>query len=319
MVLWDPGYRGVLPAGSHGVDKELLNRIEGTLDETPIAERALREDRVIVSRGPLRGHVPDRYAEIVPESTFICAPIQAAGEWFGVIFADRDTADFELSSEERELIGTLARLAALAFSVERGTRQRERARRLSERVALTRDVHEQVIQRLFATSLALGVEGPLSVEERERCEREVRLAIGELRSALSRPAPDRTPKSTLRQLLDRLGRSDPVIEVRWETGVEVGEEIERTAQAVVSEAVANARKHADPKAIVVAVTSTEEALVVEVTNDGVGEGIPEPGTGLGLRLVAFEALDRRGVVEYGPLEAGRWHVRLVVPRAGGRP
>ena len=59
--------------------------------------------------------------------------------------------------------------------------------------------------------------------------------------------------------------------------------------------------------------------MVEVTNDGVGEGIPEPGTGLGLRLVAFEALDRRGVVEYGPLEAGRWHVRLVVPRAGGRP
>lgn len=319
MVLWDPGYRGVLPAGSHGVDKELLNRIEGTLDETPIAERALREDRVILASGPLRGHVPDRYAEIVPESTFICAPIQAAGDWLGVIFADRDTADFELADEERDLIGTLARLAALAFSVERGTRQRERARRLSERVALTRDVHERVIQRLFAASLALGVEGSLSVEERERCESEVRLAIGELRSALSRPAPDRTPKSTLRQLLTRLRRSDPAIEVRWEEGVEIGEGVERIAQAVVSEAVSNARKHADPTSIVVAVGSTGDALVVEVSNDGVGAAPTSPGTGLGLRLAAFEALDRRGVVEYGPLGSDRWHVRLVVPPAGARP
>ena len=54
--------------------------------------------------------------------------------------------------------------------------------------------------------------------------------------------------------------------------------------------------------------------MLEVRNDGVTDGRSAAGTGLGLRLVAFEALDRRGVVEFGPLDDGGWHVRLVAPR-----
>ena len=66
FLAWDSGYQAVLPAGSHGVDKDLLSRIEGSLDETPIAQRAFAEDRVvIVVSGQLRGHVPERYAEVV--------------------------------------------------------------------------------------------------------------------------------------------------------------------------------------------------------------------------------------------------------------
>ena len=44
---------------------------------------------------------------------------------------------------------TLGRLAALAASVERATRQDERARQLNERIELTREIHERVMQRLF--------------------------------------------------------------------------------------------------------------------------------------------------------------------------
>ena len=53
---------------------------------------------------------------------------------------------------------TLGRLAALTASVEHSTEQRESERRLAERVELTRDLHENAIQRLFGVALALGSE-----------------------------------------------------------------------------------------------------------------------------------------------------------------
>ena len=44
-----------------------------------------------------------------------------------------------------------------------------------------------------------------------------------------------------------------------------------------------------------------------------GDGEP----GMGLRLAAFEALQQGGAVESGPLDGGRWRVRLVVPLQQG--
>jgi two-component sensor histidine kinase len=54
---------------------------------------------------------------------------------------------------------------------------------------------------------------------------------------------------------------------------------------------------------------------MEVANDGVGAGTARRArsTGMGLRLVAFEALQSGGVVEYGPGDGGLWRVKLVVP------
>ena len=61
-LLYDPATRAVRFVGSHGVDKELIGEIEGTLDETPIAQRALAEDRVVEASEHLEREVPERYA-----------------------------------------------------------------------------------------------------------------------------------------------------------------------------------------------------------------------------------------------------------------
>ena len=82
---------------------------------------------------------------------------------------------------------TLGRLAALTASVEHSTEQRESERRLAERVELTRELHENAIQRLFGVALALGSERGLSAEERRRCQEELRSVVGDLRTALTRP------------------------------------------------------------------------------------------------------------------------------------
>ena len=50
--LYDPTLRVVQPMGSAGVDPDLLDGVEGTLEETPVAQRALAEDSVVeISEG----------------------------------------------------------------------------------------------------------------------------------------------------------------------------------------------------------------------------------------------------------------------------
>jgi hypothetical protein len=63
LLLHDSTYRRVIPMGSHGVDPGLVKRIEGTLDETLIARRALEEDRVVEAHGDRAEQVPPRYAD----------------------------------------------------------------------------------------------------------------------------------------------------------------------------------------------------------------------------------------------------------------
>jgi hypothetical protein len=315
LLLHDSTYRTVIPMGSHGLDPELVKQIEGTLDETPMAARALQEDRVIEVSGGLQGHVPDRYAELADTNCLTCTPISAARRWLGVIIADRGGEDFELGDGERETMLTLGRLAALTASVERSTEHRERERRLAERVELTRELHENAIQRLFGVALALGSERGLSQEERRRCQEELRSVVGDLRTALTRPvaSTQRPPKASLDEVLGRLAGRRPELRVEWKDGVEVPPDLEPLAQSVLAEALRNADRHSEPSMVEVAVASDGETFTLAVENDGVCDGRDTKGGGLGLRLAALEALRYEGLVEFGSLPEGRWRVRLMVP------
>lgn len=315
LLLNDETYRAVIPMGSHGVDPGLLKRIEGTLDETPIARLALEEDRVVEISGSLYGHVPDRYAEIADTPTITCTPISAARRWLGVIFADRGGEEFSLDEGERETMLTLGRLAALTASVEHSTEQRESERRLAERVELTRELHENAIQRLFGVALAIGSERGLSVDERRRCQEELRSVVADLRHALTRPVatPRRGKKMSLAQVLERLLERRPELQLRWQEGTEVPPDLEPLAQSVLDEALRNADRHAEASEIEVRVASDRETFTLAVENDGALEDRKTKGGGLGLRLAALEALRYEGLIEFGSPSEGRWRIRLVVP------
>jgi signal transduction histidine kinase len=316
LLLYDSAHQAVVPVGSYGTDPELVAQIEGTLDETPMAQRALAEDRVVEASDDHASHIPARYARFAGITTITCTPVAAGGRWLGVIFADRGGGRFELSGAEQESMLTLGRLAALAANVERATRQQERARRLSERIALTREIHEQVIQRLFASVLVLGSDEPLAESDRQRVHAELRTVLADLRGALDRSlAPtEHETKTTLRHLLDRLAGQRPELEVGWDEGLELPPDLEPLFQSVLSEALRNIDKHARPTRILVSVSVDDEAFVLEVTNDGALEAGSE-ARGLGLRLLSLEALQHGGVVEFGPVAAGDWRVKLVVSPA----
>jgi signal transduction histidine kinase len=315
LLLYDSAHQAVVPVGSHGTDPELVAQIEGTLDETPMAQRALAEDRVVEASADHASHIPARYARFAGITTITCTPVSAGGRWLGVIFADRGGGQFELTDSEQQTLLTLGRLAALAASVERATRQQERARRLSERISLTREIHEQVIQRLFATMLVLGSDEPLAESDRKRVHAELRAVLADLRGALDRSLapPEHETKTTLRRLLSRLTVQRPELEVSWPAELELPQDLEPLFQSALSEALRNIDKHARPTRIAVSLALEEEAFVLEVTNDGVLHAGSE-GSGLGLRLISLEALQHGGVVEFGPVRANEWRVRLVTSR-----
>jgi len=313
LFLYDRTLRIVLAVGSAGVDPDLLEGVEGTLEETPVAQRALAEDRVVEASEALEREVPARYARFAGITTLTCTPVSASGRWFGVIFADRGGGRFRLTDEERQSMWTLGKLAALAASVERATNQREAARRLSDRISLVQQIHERVIQRLFGLLLALGSEEALSSEQRAMCHDEVRDVLHELRTALggSLSPPAKHGKASVRQIVDRVAAYQEGLTVTWDEGTDVPAGVEPLAQSVLLEALRNAEKHAAAGNVSITVESNDEAFVLEVINDGVGAaGL---GAGLGLRMASLEALQHSGIVEFGPLPPDRWHVRLVVP------
>jgi signal transduction histidine kinase len=314
ILLYDDARQLVVPLGSHGVEPGLFSEVYGTLEETPIAQVALSEDRVVEVTGDIGRWVPERYARLGGVETLCTVPVSAGDRWLGVIFADRGGTRFELTDEERHDMWTLGKTAALAASVRIATSQQGRARLLEARIDLARELHERVVQRLFGVSLVLGSEHALSEEARRRCGEEVHAALADLREALSRPLapPTLDTGATLREELARLGRhyKDLPLELDWEDGVEVPADMEPLAQSVLAEALRNAHKHARPSGVRVRVGRADGAFVLEVRNDGAQPGTR--GTGMGLRLAAVEALQRGALVEFGP-EGQDWRVRLVVP------
>jgi signal transduction histidine kinase len=313
IFMADAARRRVRAVGAHGTSFSQLQEMRPTLINTPIAQRALLEDNVVVISEHVEEWVPEEFLALGITS-LVCTPLSAAGLAYGVICADRGGESFELSDGERHLLWTLGKTAALVATARNATRQQERTRRLGERLDLAREIHERVMQRLFGVSLALSAEQPLPKAERERCRLELQEALADLRRALERPLaplPHETG-TTLSAELERIGAAaGPPIRVQWEGGVSVPLDLEPLAQSVLAEALRNVSKHADATQIDVSVFRDEDTFKLEVLNDGVVDAAR--GSGIGLRLAAFEALQHGGVVEFGPSADAGWRVRLVVP------
>src|SRR5205823_4160663 len=186
IFMADADRRRVRAVGAHGISFSQLAALRPTLVNTPIAQRALLEDRVVVISERIDQEVPPEYAELLGITTLVCVPLSAAGRAYGVICADRGGGRFELSDGERHLLWTLGKTTALVAAARNVTRQQERNRRLAERLDLAREVHERVLQRMFGVSLALSAEQPLSRDQRERCRIEMQEALADLRRTLER-------------------------------------------------------------------------------------------------------------------------------------
>ena len=316
LFRYDSAHQRVRAVGAHGISLERFADLFVTVDSVPVARRALGRDRVLETHGTADFDVPSALREPFEDALIVCTPMAAARRYVGVVLSERDAAAPPMGEDERNLLWTLGKAVAMASVAREVTASDERNRQLQQRIDLAREIHEGVVQRLFGVSLALSQAQQLDPDVQRRCADEVQTALGDLRTALQRPLGHsaRPTAVTFAEELARLRGLYPEIEITLQTGrsEDVPHNLEALAQSVLVETVRNARKHARARRVEVSLRNDGRTFVLEVRNDGAERHSGGRG-GIGLRLATLEALQHRGVLEYGESEPGTWQVRLVVP------
>ncbi len=225
-----------------------------------------------------------------PEMTsFLGVPISAHGAVFGNLYLTNKRGAPAFSDEDEALAATLAVAAGLAIERARAAEREKRLSIARDRDRIARDLHDSVIQRLYATALRLDA----ARGKPDRLEHEVPMAVGELNGAmtdlrgaiyeLEHGAVGVNLRSAISKLVAELEdvlRAEVTISFSGATDELVPSALLSHCVAVVREALTNVAKHAQAR--VVQVTVHVGALVeISVLDDGVGlAGRSQGGHGL---------------------------------------
>jgi signal transduction histidine kinase len=185
--------------------------------------------------------------------------------------------------------------------------------KLMPSVHLARRLHDTIAQRLTGLSYFLGEDGPAPEGAVERCRDEIHAAIGELRDVLesvgrTEPIGADELNAECEALLDGC----PGVELAWEWSDAIDPRDHPLIESFLVEALRNVRKHARPLRVVVEAEPVDDAIVVNVVNDGVSTR-RRIGTGMGSRLLALEAAAQGALADSAADGLGQWRQRLIVP------
>ncbi|HST65787.1 MAG TPA: histidine kinase [Mycobacteriales bacterium] len=303
-------------------------------DLRDLIARALRDDSLTVAYWlPGRGGWADGHGDPVtlpatgdPRRTVTV--LEQRGEPLAALMYDPSLA------EEPELVAAVGAAAAIALENARlqaellarlqdlhGSRARLVEAAQDERRRLERDLHDGAQQRLVALALELGLlQGELAdPEARRRIEharREVTVSMEELRGIARGIHPAVVSSHGLAVALESVAaRTSMPLRLRVEDLPRLPENIEVAAYYVVCESLANTGKHALATSASIDVRVSGGALVVVVTDNGVGGADTGRGTGLRGLSDRVEALDGRLRV-WSP-SGGGTRVRAEIPVPAG--
>ena len=228
----------------------------------------------------------------VPDGPTLGVPVIAGGAANASLTCVREPGGTEFNNADRIFAETLATQAALAFEFDRARRDREEIVIAGDRERIARDLHDLVIQRLFATGM--GLQSTLAFigtpREHERVSeaidsldetiRELRNAIFGLSSPLLSNEQFKRRIVELARLAQKTLGFEP--SVRFEGPVDLGipDGVVPDVLAVVREGLSNVARHARAGAVKVEVNLTGDTLLVAVTDDGVGMTTPTRSSGL---------------------------------------
>lgn len=246
-----------------------------------------------------------------PMRSFLGVPIRIGDEVFGNLYLCEKIGADEFTDEDEVLVESLAAIAAVAVENSRLHDRLQDLAVLRDRERIARDLHDKVIQRLFATGLALqaaaglpadetGVRVEHAVDELDSIVNEIRATIFELEL---RPADRPALSASVLALVDEMTRhADLEATVRFSSEVEhrVSPEIADATLTALREALANTARHADARLVEVSLACDGTVLDLRVADDGRGidgGATPRPGHGHGLRNLAARARDWGGTCE----------------------
>ena len=255
----------------------------------------------------LRDHLPrsvpglasDLGVELGPA---LVVPLRSGEATAGVLLAVRAPGGASFDEHELQIVSAFADQAALALRDAESQSARRELDVVADRDRIARDLHDHVIQRLFAVGLAmkgtLRRAGSPAVGDRlARHIGQLQEVIEEIRSSIFdlHPAPgeDRGLRANLRTAItDATGDSGIRATVHISGSLDdVPAGLAEHAQAVVREAVSNVLRHAEAAELAVTVTLDED-LVIVVSDTGIG--MPDAGPRSGLRNLEQRAAEAGG-------------------------
>ena len=278
----------------------------------------------------------------------MAVPMVARGRVLGGLCVWRPRGALPFTDSEKQLAGTFASQAALALRLAEGQRDQQRLAVFQDRDRIARDLHDLVIQRLFATGMMLesaarravvpevkaGIGN--AVDELDATIQEVRTTIYALQHDNHGDAPDTLRTRVLREASQAAAALGFKPSVSFVGPVEslVGENTGRQLLAALREMLSNTARHARASRVGVEIDATvhlgdtgrpvggdpesldrggRPGVLLSVTDDGVG--IPQGGRRSGLLNLTrrAEALGGAAWHESGPYRKGtvvRWTARL---------
>ncbi|WP_406016582.1 GAF domain-containing protein [Streptomyces sp. NBC_00984] len=224
-------------------------------------------------------------------------PLQSGGRLIGTLALPRRRGDRPYTAVDRLLATQFASQAALALVLADARHDREQLAVYEDRDRIARDLHDLVVQRLFATEMMLEstrrrAAAPETDELLGRAVDELDSTIQEVRTAifaLQQP-PAEAPATFRGQVLRETGGAAAVLgfppSVRFTGAVDalVRDPVDRQLLAALRSALASAHRRTGVSAIEVEVDATAElpdgraAVRLTVADDGREEGGSGPST-----------------------------------------
>lgn len=253
----------------------------------------------------------------------VSVPLRSGDHSNGAIVALRRTGGERFRPDELPLLASFADQASIVLEMAAKQRAQRQLDIFADRDRIARDLHDHVIQRLFAAGMNLqGTQqrsGEPDVQRRiqhtvdqlDQTVREIRTAIFDLHTTSTAAST-----SLRRQLLDVIAEVSegsglsPAVRVSGPIDNAVPPRIGEHAQAVVREAVSNAIRHAEASELVVSIQASED-LVIDVQDNGRGIAGETPRSGLiNLHKRAAEC---NGTFDVLRASSGGTHLRWTVP------
>ncbi|WP_030752207.1 GAF domain-containing sensor histidine kinase [Streptomyces griseus] len=244
-------------------------------------------------------------------------PLQSGGRVLGALATPRRRGGKPFTEAERTLATQFASQAALALMMAEAQRDRERLAVFEDRDRIARDLHDLVIQRLFATGMMLESAQrkaivPAVQEGVGKAVDELDVTIQEIRTAIFalQQGPAEAPSGLRTRVLREINMAavplgfKPAHRFLGAVDATVGELTGKNLIAALREALSNAFRHAEAARIEVVVDATvtlpdgSPGVRLTVADDGVG--MPEGGRRSGLRNLARRAESLGGASWCGP-------------------
>jgi signal transduction histidine kinase len=244
-------------------------------------------------------------------------PLGAPGKVRGVLTVGRRHGAAAFPPAQTEVVASFASQAGVALELAASRADAERLSLFEDRDRIARDLHDLVIQRLYATGMSLEGTMPMitrpeaksrvsnAVDAMDDTIKDIRATIFALQArdhADAQPGIRDSIVGLVEEMTTVLGFA-PSLRLGAGLRDQVAGEAAEQALAVLREALSNAARHAQASRVDVIVDVAEDGMLsVQVIDNGAG--IPDGGHRSGLRNLASRAGKFGGELQLGPLDEG---------------